>query len=348
MVIYINARWLLNTPSGVERYAYQITKALHHIGAPIVLICPKRGLIHKAYNTDGLTIIRYGIGHSHFWEQLILPWFFLFKKNHILFSLMGLGSLLVLRKVMTIHDLSFLHEPSWFSKWYYVFYKHMMPLAIRSSRHVFTVSEFSRTEILHYYPWIDEDKISLAPCAVDTSFFIRSNKPRENFVLAVSSLDPRKNFRTLINALNNTKIPLQIVGSSGRVFTSINLSYTSNITFLGHVDDQHLLQLYHQASVFIFPSLYEGFGLPLLEAMAAGCPVVAADIPVMHEVCGDAAVYCDPMDEIDIRRAVQQLLHCSQSELTSMAEAGYRNVERYSWISSANNIYQVIMNSYSI
>jgi len=348
MVIYINARWLLNTPSGVERYAYQITKALHQIGAPIVLICPKHGLIHKAYNTDGLTIVRYAIGHSHLWEQLILPWFFINKKDYILLSLMGLGSVLVPNKIITIHDLSFLHEPSWFSRCYYIFYKYMMPLAIRTSKHIFTVSKFSKNEILHYYPWIDAQKITLAPCAVDTSFFTPSNQPREHYVLAVSSIDPRKNFLRLIKALNNTQIPLKIVGNSGRVFSSMDLPHTTNITFLGHVDDQHLLQLYHQASVFIFPSLYEGFGLPLLEAMAAGCPVIAADIPIMHEVCDNAATYCNPNDETDILHTVQQLLTSSQSEITANVKTGYQNVERYSWISSAKNIYQVIKNSYSL
>jgi len=348
MVIYINARWLLNTPSGVERYAYQITKALHEIGAQIVLICPKHGLIHNAYNTDGLTIVRYGIGRSHFWEQLILPWFFLTKNNYLLLSLMGLGSILIPHKGITIHDLSFLHDPSWFSRNYYIFYKYMMPLAIRTSKHIFTVSQFSKNEILHYYPWIDDQKITLAPCAVDTSLFTPSNQPRERFVLAVSSIDPRKNFQRLIKALNNTQIHLKIVGNSGRVFSSIDLPHSSNITFLGHVDDQHLLQLYHQASVFIFPSLYEGFGLPLLEAMAAGCPVVAADIPVMHEVCGNAAVYCNPTDETDMYRAILQVLTSSSAEQSAMIEDGYKNVKRFTWESSAENIYNALKNSYNV
>lgn len=343
MTIYINARWLLNPPSGVERYAYQITKALLALKAPIVLLCPKHGQIHKAYDTENMTIIRYGIGHSHVWEQLVLPWFFIKKHNYILLSLMGLGSILISKKVMTIHDVSFLHQPSWFSYWYYAYYKLMTPLAIRSSLHIFTVSEFSKSEILRYYSWLEDSRITIAPCAVDTSVFTKGDKPREKFVLAVSSLDPRKNFKNLITALNNTSIPLRIAGNSGRIFSDMHISPASNITQLGYVSEEELKNLYQRASVLVFPSLYEGFGIPPLEAMASGCPVIVSDIPVMHEVCGNAAVYCNPMDIANIQKSIKQVLSYSSEKRLEVVQIGYQNISKYSWISSAKQIYHTIL-----
>ncbi|MCQ2311364.1 MAG: glycosyltransferase family 4 protein [Paludibacteraceae bacterium] len=340
--IYINARWLLHSPTGVERYAYQITKSLVNLGALVVLICPKHGKIHEAYNTNGFTIIRYGIGQSHLWEQIILPWFFLGKRNYVLLSLMGLGSICVPKNVMTVHDLSFLHKPAWFSRRYSIYYRIMMPLAIRSSSHIITVSAFSKNEILHYYPWVDNHLISVVPCAVDKTIFIANEQLREKFVLAVSSLDPRKNFQGLVNALNNTDIPLRIVGNSGSIFAKLHITPSKNITLLGYVGDEELKTLYNNASAFVFPSFYEGFGIPPLEAMASGCPVIVSDIPVMHEVCSDAAIYCDPFDETNIRQVIQEVINYSPTQLKSIAQIGYKNVQRYSWEQSAQALIDLL------
>ncbi len=340
--IYINARWLLHAPTGVERYAYQITKSLANLETSVVLICPKYGQIHEAYDTNGLTIIRYGIGQSHIWEQIILPWFFLGKHNYVLLSLMGLGSICVPKNVMTIHDLSFLYEPAWFSLWYAMFYKIMMPLAIWSSSHIITVSNFSNNEILHYYPWVDNHRITVIPCAVDEAIFTPNEQPREKFVLAVSSLDPRKNFQHLVKALNNTDIPLRIVGNSCSVFSKLHLTPSKNISLLGYVNDEELITLYHNASAFIFLSLYEGFGLPPLEAMASGCPVIVSDIPVMHEVCGEAARYCNPLDDTSIRQNIQEVINYSPTQLKSTAQIGYKNAQRYSWKQSAQTLIDLL------
>ena len=116
--IYINGRFLTQPMTGVERYAYSICKSLAQQGQDFTIVCPK-AKIQDCYDTTGMQIVRYGIGNSHFWEQLILPFFFLFKRNSLLFSFTGLGSILVRKKVMTIHDLSFLENPKWFSRAYY-------------------------------------------------------------------------------------------------------------------------------------------------------------------------------------------------------------------------------------
>jgi hypothetical protein len=119
--IYINGRFLTRPMTGVERYAYMICKTLADMGREFTIICPKAPLM-SCYDISNLPIVRYGCGQSHLWEQCVLPFFFIRKKDYLLFSFTGLGSILIRNKVMTIHDLSFLETPKWFSKGYYWWY----------------------------------------------------------------------------------------------------------------------------------------------------------------------------------------------------------------------------------
>lgn len=341
MTIYINGRWLLNASTGVERYAYEITRALHHEGAAIVLICPRRGNIHRDYDISGIPVIRFGYGHSHVWEQLVLPWFFIGRRKYILLSLMGLGSLAVRKKVMTVHDLSFLYNPAWFSRSYRIFYSIMTPLAIRTSRKIITVSDFSRQEMLRFYPWLNPSKVEVVYNAVDRTCFVPVDSPKSDYLLTVASLDPRKNLLRLSRAHKGTRIPLLLAGGSGRAFATEQHSDTE-MQMLGSVSQEKLIDLYQHARALVYISLYEGFGLPPIEAMAAGCPVVAADIPVLREVCHDAAIYCDPTDLNSIRAALQEAYTLDDSKRQTMQAKGFENIKRFSWQSSARKLIQVL------
>ena len=347
MIIYINGRFLTQPMTGVERYAYSICKALIEAGKSYIIVCPKAPIL-SCYDTTGMQIVHYGFGNSHLWEQCVFPFFFLGKKDYIIFSFTGLGSILIRNKVMTIHDLSFLENPKWFSKGYYWWYKIMTPLAVRTSKHIITVSEFSKKEILRFYPFIKEKKISVVYNAADRNVFRhlpQNFTPEMPFVLAVSSLDPRKNFMRLIEAFKDIKeVSLYIVGSYNRVFTQ-QAGYTAsqdNIRFVGRVPDKELVRLYNQATCFIFPSIYEGFGLPPIEAMNCGCPVLASDIPVLREVCGDAAIYFNPNDTESIQNAIQQFLKLDEEERKKLQDLGYKNAQRFSWEKSAQHIISVI------
>lgn len=154
----------------------------------------------------------------------------------------------------------------------------------------------------------------------------------------MSSLDPRKNFLRLAQAFEGIKgLSLHIVGNANRVFGKQKgmKSLPKNVQLLGRVSDWDLLQLFHQADCFIFPSIYEGFGLPPIEAMRCGCPVLASDIPVLHEVCGDAADYFNPLDVEDIRNAIQTFIDNMEEKKPAMRERGYKNINRFSWQNSA-------------
>ena len=318
MVLYINGRFLTQPMTGVERYAYNMCKAMAELGQPFILICPNAP-IQACYDVSGMQIIHYGKSNSHIWEQCILPFFFIGKRNYVVLSFTGLGSILIRHKIMTIHDLSFLENPKWFSRAYYLWYKILTPMAVRTSQHILTVSAFSKQEIRRFYPFIKAQDITVIYNATDESLFRplpQVATPPERFALAVSSLDPRKNFNRLIEAFNDIQgCKLYIVGTRHRNFNHQDDSATTqNIRYLGRVTDEELVQLYNQAVCFIFPSLYEGFGLPPIEAMSCGCPVLVSDIPVLREVCGDAATYFNPLDVNDIRQAIKHLLATSQGD----------------------------------
>ena len=312
--IYINGRFLLRPMTGVERYAYCVCRTMADTGKSFTLICPKTGTFNPAYNIEGFDIIRFGYGSSHVWEQIVLPFFFFGKKDYILYSYTGLGSILVPEKIMTIHDLSFLVNPSWFSKSYYWFYRFMTPLAARTSKRIITVSEFSKSEILRYYPFVGVSNIDVCLGRCDTDRFYRENTTEasdERYAIAVSSLDPRKNFARLIDAfLQIPEFKLKIVGGSSKVFaqTDVRLQSSANIEILGRVDDDQLRHLYNNASFYVSTSLYEGFGLPLVEARSCGCPLVVSDIPPYHEVCGSDAVYFNPTDTNNIVDTIKQYI----------------------------------------
>ena len=355
MTIYINGRFLTQPMTGVERYAYNICKALVRLHQPFTIVCPKAP-VHQDYDVSGLTIVHYGIGNSHFWEQCVLPFFFIGKKDYVVLSFTGLGSILIRHKVMTVHDLSFLKNPSWYSRTYYWYYRFMTPLTVKTSRHILTVSEFSKSEILGFYPFLKAENISVIYNAIDRQLFKHQTsdiryqtsditpQPSAPFVLCVSSIDPRKNFARLIEAcqdLNN--VDLYIVGKYNRVFSlqpSALSPQTSHIRFLGRVSDDELVRLYNQAACFVFPSLYEGFGLPPLEAMACGCPVLVSDIPVEREVCGDAALYFNPLDPQNILHTITQYLNDADVIKEKMRQKGFENITRFSWEKSAEILIQ--------
>lgn len=340
--IYVNGRFLIRPMSGVERYAYRVCKAMVSLGHKITLVCPKAP-IYSCYDVSDFNIDYFGYGSSHLWEQFVLPFFFFRKKDYLLLNFTGLGPVAVCSKVMTIHDLSFLENPRWFSKAYYWWYKLMTPLAVRTSRHVLTVSKFSKREILRFYPFIKPEHITVAYGAADEAFQPDSSiRPSADpFALAVSSLDPRKNFSSLISAFQGVNgCRLYIVGTYNRVFMAGNVcsQQLTSVKFLGRVTDEELIRLYNQASCFVFPSVYEGFGLPLIEAMHCGCPVLVSDIPVLREVCGDAAVYFNPHDIGSIRNAINQFLDKHTECRTAMQAKGFENVKRFSWELTANVI----------
>lgn len=345
-MIYINGRFLTQRLTGVNRYAYELCKALTLININFTLIVPKASILND-YNIECFHIVKYGIGNSHVWEQLFLPFFFVGKKNYILLNFTSIGPILIQKKIITIHDLAYLENPKWYSKTYYLFYKLLTPLAIKTSMRIFTVSRFSKKEIARLLNF-DINRIDIIYNAVNHVSSFNKLFTRLlvdiRYILIVSSLDTRKNFARLIKAMDyviDDNIKLYIVGSYNSVFAKDNLKFKDNVVFLGHVSDNELYLLYSNALLFVYPSLYEGFGLPPLEAMALGCPCIVSDIPVFKEIDESAVLYADPYNAADIAEKINTLL--TNNELRkSFIDLGYEQAKKYNWERSARKIVDII------
>lgn len=342
--IYINGRFLTQPLTGVNRFAYELTRAMIQQGIDVIVVCPKNELVPD-YDISGFCIIKYGFGSSHVWEQISFPFFFLDKSDYLLLNFTGAGPVAILNKIITIHDLAFLENPSWYSKSYVMLYKFLTPLSAKTSKRILTVSEFSKKEIINKLG-VDGEKIKVIYNATtvcereDKS--VLSNVP-ESFILAVSSIDPRKNFERLVRVFSHLReYNLVVVGSGYRSFGGVNIQTDSeNIVFLGRVSDSELTALYKKATAFIYPSLYEGFGIPPIEAMSYGCPVIVSNIEVLHEVCGDAALYINQLDDVDIKNKIIEIIEDS-SQRNDLRGKGYNNIIRFSWANSANKLKQLL------
>nr|WP_281363499.1 glycosyltransferase family 1 protein [Paenibacillus lemnae] len=164
------------------------------------------------------------------------------------------------------------------------------------------------------------------------------------FVLAVSSMSPNKNFGSIVKAiqhLNRTDVDFVIAGGTNPKLFKEQGELPESVKYLGYVEDGELRSLYEHAACFVFPSFYEGFGFPPLEAMTCGCPVVASRTASIPEVCGDAAMYCDPHDWMDIARCMEQVIDDPALQIRMRTE-GLEQASRFSWEKCARDTLMAI------
>jgi alpha-1,3-rhamnosyl/mannosyltransferase len=229
-------------------------------------------------------------------------------------------------------------------------FEYFIKTRLRYARHILTISEFIRNEIIDTFK-VPPSMVTSVPLAPDPLFApcreeeintvkIRYGLP-ETFLLFVSSLEPRKNIGLLVDALAaaNTDIPLVLAGWDGwgdkqwhQTIQSTRLR--GRVFFTGHVPDSDLKALYAGATALVYPSLYEGFGLPIVEAMASGCPVICADTASMPEVAGDAALYIDPERVDSLVHAIETLVHDEQVG-RALVEQGFARVKAFTWEKTA-------------
>lgn len=354
MKIYINARFLTQQITGVQRYAIEISTQLNTVHTDITFVTPKK-IIHKDL-AKKLNISINGRLSGHLWEQIELPKYLKKHNNPLLINLANTAPLFYKNQIVTIHDLAFLRNPKWFSSKFYLYYKLLIPKIAENSLKIITVSNFSRKEIVNLLN-IPEEKVGVIYNAVSQDFIELSRDNFENkygeYILSVASLDPRKNFKNLVlsfNKLNLKGTKLVIVGSENKVFADQKLKSliqeNPNIILTGYVTDEELIGLYRNATFFIFPSLYEGFGLPPLEAMACGCPVVVSNAASLPEVCGDAAYYVNPYNVESIAEGMYKVL-TDETLRQSLIQKGIERAKLFSWEKSAKEhirVFEEVLN----
>jgi glycosyltransferase involved in cell wall biosynthesis len=274
--VVVNGRFLARRVTGVERYGREI---LRYIGSHVRFESTRR---------QGL------MGHA--WEQFLLP--VKLGQRSILWSPANTGPLMMNNQALTIHDLSPLEHPEWFQSTFAMWYRLFLPILARRVRAVFTPSEYVKQKVIRRF---GIKNVTVTPNGVDHSLFHPDAQQSKFdlpgcYVLFVGTLEPRKNLELLLSAWNDIKDNFKetwliLVGVSRNVFRSIHLSQdVERVCFLGYVDDQILAGLYANATVFVLPSQDEGFGLPALEAMASGTPVIVSDGGALPEVVHEAGI----------------------------------------------------------
>lgn len=338
-MLVINTRFLTQEITGVQRFAIELSKQLKKIFKSELIFVSPHNIIHKELAKElGVEII--GKRTGHLWEQLDLPKYLKANKKPLLLNLCNTAPIFYKNKLVTIHDIAFERFPETFDWRFRLVYKNIIPIIIKNSLHTFTVSNFSRTEITNFYK-IEKEKITVIYNAVNHMSYLQYKSIEEDYILAVSSLNYQKNFHSLIKAFNqidNKKIKLYLVGGINKSFADTTLlkdiQKNQNIIFKGRVSDDELERLYASAKCFVYPSLYEGFGIPPLEAQICGCPVVCSNVASLPEVCGDSVLYCDPYKVEDIKEKVEQIIN-SKTLQQALIKKGFENVSKFSWENSA-------------
>lgn len=341
--IVINGRFLSQSISGVQRFAYEMTKSLISMGIDITVLTPRN--INAGYSLDG-KIIRWGVNKGHLWEQFDL---FLYLKTHgnpLMINFSGLGPIHYKNQICTIHDLSYLINPAWFSRNYYRFYRYCTPVLAKNCKKIITVSNYSKNEITRLLK-VNPDKVCVIYNAVDFSNIKPSGPEKlstQPYILSVGSIDPRKNLVKLFEAFNKSQIKdkyrLVLVGEKANIFSTID-SDDINKNWLGYVSDEELVYLYKNASLFVYLSLYEGFGIPPLEAMSLGCPVILSDIPVFHEIFGDSAYYVSPENTEEITNTMHKIISDNNAR-EEIIKKSFETSSHYSWKKSASLLIKLI------
>jgi glycosyltransferase involved in cell wall biosynthesis len=225
--------------------------------------------------------------------------------------------------VVTVHDLAVLRHPETFNRWTRTYSPHVVPRVLGAARRIIAVSDFTRTELVELLG-VPDDRIRVVPNAVEAEFTNDGPAATGEYVLAVGTLEPRKNLQRLVEAVRRTDVELRVVGARGWGDVEVG---GNGVRWLGEVSDDELARLYRGALCVAYPSLYEGFGIPVLEAMACGVPVVTSRGTAMEEVADGAAVLVDAHDPGEIAAGIER----AAAERSELVARGLERARAFRW-----------------
>lgn len=346
--------------TGVQRSAYEIIRRLVSDGSGRYhLVSPRSGVKEGSL----LEVEQRGhLRNGHLWEQIELPGMVRrMGGKAVLYSPMTSGPVAVKRQVVTTHDLFPVEHPEWFSRGFGRWYSWLWPILFRRVARVAANSEYTRQRVLERYG-LPEEKVVTCHFAHDERFaplpaeelerFRTDRGLPERYLLYLGSVEPRKNLITLAAAWIRTSareegVKLVVAGGDARkdVFNAAGTGAETlndpTVHRLGYVADEHLPLLYGGAETFVLPSLAEGFGLPVLEAMACGAPVICSDTTALPEIAGGAARLVPPLEVEAWTEAIDSVL--SDPELRRrMSEAGIGRASRFSWDKTAGAVRSLL------
>lgn len=369
MKIGINGRFLVAKRTGVQRAAFNLVRMLIEIDRDneYVIFTGRDQVGRPEWNFPNVTVVADDLrsGESfrnHLWEQFKLPR--LAKKYgiDILHSPANIAPLFYRGKsIVHIHDLCFVVNPQWYSFSFRTLYNLIIPRLAHRATKVITNSNSAKNDLLQYFD-LPAEKVSLVYWAVDETFSLPSAPEAvlsadipDDYILYVGSLEPRKNINNLIEAFEelrlehpDLKTKLILIGGESPLFATVRLKakkFGEDVVFKGFVRDDELREYYRHASLVAYPSLYEGFGFPPLEAMASGAPVVTSYMSSIPEVVGKAAIMVNPRDRRQLVNAMYSVLTDVELQ-AALREAGYHQVAKFNWYRVARSVLAIYYEVY--
>ena len=352
----ISGRFLTRSMTGVDRYALEITRALNALirenhplasGLTLDILCPTGAIDASPFENIALRLLPGAPGHV--WEQFVLPRYV----QGGLLSLCNTGPLAVKQQVICIHDANTRLAPESYGLAFRTAYRLLQPSLARRAARIVTVSRFSQKALARFgigsaseIEVIHDGYEHVLQWKVNRSRFNQVELPK-SFVLLVGSKAPHKNspiIYSIAAELDTKGIHVLVTGGEdSKVYArSGGGQLPPNVMHLGRVSDDDLAFLYQRALCLVFPSLTEGFGLPALEAMALGCPVISSDAASLPEICGEAVLYASPRDASAWLTAIGRVADDTMLR-NKLASAGPTRASTFSWRESAEKYLELML-----
>ena len=282
------------------------------------------------------------------WEQTVLPLEASRYGLDVLFNPGFTAPVIAPCPCVTVfHDLQHKRHPEHFRWFDLPFWRMLLWASAHRSRTLIAVSEATRADLLRFYR-VPSDRVIVIPHGADANCFALARTRIEPYLLCVSTLHPHKNLERLVRAYARRRRDFRLVLAGMRGFHTrpiekliAGLSVSDSVHLTGWIPRDQLYQLYERAQAFIYPSTFEGFGMPVLEAMAAGVPVACSDIAPLRDVAGDAALFFDPLDEDAIAGALERIV--TDAPLRQrLGQAGAERARRFTWERTAQQTLSVL------
>ena len=373
MKIAIELQPCLKNRSGVGIYTYELSKGLQayeqiELQGDVFNFLErndlKQDLMGLNFNKETCKLFPYGI-YRRIWHYLPIKYNQLFKREAQLTHFFNfiVPPHIEEKVINTIYDLTFEFYPETMDKRNLRRIKRDLAYSLERPDKIVTISEATKQDMIQHLR-VDPSKIEVIYCGVDFKRFndvgSNSHSVREKYqlpdqyVLYMGTLEPRKNIETLIEAFkrfkvegdkSNAEIKLVLEGKKGWLYEGIfkkiqELGLENDVVDLGYIDEVDKPALYQMAQCFVFPSIYEGFGIPVIEAMAAGTPVITTNVSSLPEVAGEAGILVNPKDTVALAEGMNQLT-TNETKRQELIQKGYIQAQKFSWETSAEKLYKV-------
>ena len=345
MKYIINGRFLTQRITGVQRYAREIVSELDKlcVNKNIEIAIPEN--VDDIPHYENIKIVRIGKTNGVKWEQTAFSRY-VKKEKGVSVNLCN-SAPLTGKKIVTIHDVKVKAHPEFFGWKFRLWYNFLFRNIVKKAQVIITVSEFSKSEIIRYYR-CDPNKVHVIyngwqhyeQIPVEEDVLGKFLLSEGQYIFALGSLDPNKNLKWILETAKNNPQEKFIVGGgiNKKVFAEQEFILPKNVQLVGYLSDVESKSLMHYCKAFVFPSFYEGFGIPPMEAMVAGARnIIVSDIPVMHEIFGESVSYISPTE---YTYAIEDIL--AEREKDNKEEQSQKILEKYSWKMSAQKLYEIL------